>query len=278
VFNNVFVSMVRAGELGGFLNEMLNRLHEFQKLKAEVRSKISTALAYPTVLALMSAGVVVFMVTYVLPKMTAVFEGKEDVLPTITKVVMGASAGFIQYWPYLLGGGIAAVVMFLVWIHTVAGRAIFDHLKVSVPLVGPLCRLLYSSRLLRTMGVMLESGIPLLDGVEVTRGTIGNNDYAEFLDKVEESVREGRTLSEQFRGSSLFTPIVKQMIMTAESTGSTGMVMLKMADHYEEEMTVKLKTLTAMLEPIIVVAMGITVGVLAMALFLPLFKLSSAVG
>jgi type IV pilus assembly protein PilC len=278
VFNTIFVSMVRAGEMGGFLNEMLNRLHEFQKLKAEVRSKISTALAYPTVLALMSACVVIFMVTFVLPKMTAVFEGKEEILPTITKVVMAASAGFIAYWPYILVGCIGAVVMFMVWIRTAAGRTIFDHLKVKLPVIGPMCRLLYSSRLLRTLGVMLESGIPLLDGVDVTRGAIGNTDYAMFLDKVEQSVREGKTLSEPFKRSMLFTPIVKQMIMTAEITGSTGIVMLKMADHYEEEMTVTLKTVTSLLEPLIVVAMGITVGVLAMALFLPLFKLSSAVG
>ncbi len=278
VFSNVFVSMVRAGELGGFLNEMLNRLHEFQKLKQEVRSKITTALAYPTVLTVLSSGVVIFMVTYVLPKVTTIFEGKEEILPTITKVVMAASHGFVTWWPLILAGVAAAIAGFATWIRTDAGRRTFDHLRVSVPLVGPLSRLLYASRLLRTMGVMLESGIPLLDGVEVTRGTIGNTDYTSFLDNVEQNVREGRTLSEPFSRSTLFTPMVKQMVATAEAAGSTGVVMLKMADHYEQEMTAKLKVLTALLEPAIVVAMGVVVGTIAMALFLPLFRLSSAVG
>lgn len=278
VFSRVFISMVRAGELGGFLTEMLNRLHEFQKLKQELRSKIVTALAYPVVLAAMSVGVVVFMVTYVLPRMTSVFEGKEEILPTITKVVLGLSQAFVQWWPLILVGVALAIGSFLFWIRTPSGRKVFDNLKVSLPLVGPLSRLLYSSRLLRTMGVMLESGIPLLDGVEVTRGTIGNAAYSAFLDEVEEKVRDGKTLSEPFSRSTLFTPIIKQMVSTAEATGSTGMVMLKMADHYEEEMTVRLKGLTALLEPAIVVAMGAVVGVIAMALFLPLFKMSSAVG
>lgn len=278
IFSNIYIAMVRAGELGGFLNEMLTRLLEFQKLKQDLRSKVSTALAYPAVLAGMSVAVVVFMVTYVLPQMTSVFEGKEDILPVITKVVLAASHVCVTWWPLIVGGVLAAVVGFLVWIHTTAGRKIFDRLKVRLPLVGSLSRLLYASRLLRTMGVMLESGIPLLDGVDVTRGTIGNTEYASFLDNVERNVREGRTLSEPFSRSTLFSPIVKQMVSTAEATGSTGMVMLKMADHYEEEMTVRLKGLTALLEPAIVVAMGIVVGTIALALFLPLFKLSSAVG
>ncbi len=278
VFSKVFVSMVRAGELGGFLTEMLNRLHEFQKLKQEIRSKIATALAYPTVLATMSLGVVIFMVAYVLPRMTSVFKGKEDILPTITKVVLGVSHGFVTWWPAIVGGLLGLVIALVAWHHTAEGRRMFDRLKVSLPLIGPLSRLLYSSRLLRTMGVMLESGIPLLDGVEVTRGTVGNMEYVSFLGDVADKVRQGKTLSEPFSRSPLFTPIVKQMVSTAEATGSTGMVMLKMADYFEEEMTVKLRALTALLEPAIVVAMGVVVGTIAMALFLPLFKLSSAVG
>jgi len=278
VFSKIFVSMVRAGELGGFLNEMLNRLHEFQKLKQELRSKIATALAYPAVLAMLSIGVVIFMVSYVLPKMTTVFEGKEEILPMITKVVMAISAAFVSYWPAIIGGAIALVGGLVVWIHTEGGRKLFDHLKISLPVIGPLSKLLYTSRLLRIMGVMLESGIPLLDGVDVARGSVGNNDYSGFLLVVEDNVRQGKTLAEPFSHSGLFSPIVKQMVTTAESTGSTGMVMLRMADHYEEEMTVKLKGLTALLEPAIVVCMGSAVGVIALALFMPMFRLSRAVG
>jgi general secretion pathway protein F len=207
-----------------------------------------------------------------------VFEGKEEILPTITKVVLAVSHGFVAWWPAILGGVIVSVAGFLLWIRTPVGRSLWDQFKIQAPILGSLSRLLYSSRLLRTLGVMLESGIPLLEGVEVTRGTVGNTHYATFLNRVEHTVREGKMLSDSFGTSSLFSPIMKQMVTTAEATGSTGMVMLRMASHYEEEMTVKLKGLTALLEPLIVVAMGSAVGVIALALFLPLFKLSSAVG
>jgi len=128
------------------------------------------------------------------------------------------------------------------------------------------------------MGVIFESGILFFDGVEVTRGTIGNTEYVRFLDGVANNVREGKTLSDPFSRSTLFSPILKQMVATSEVTGSTGVVMLKMADYFEEEMAVRLKTMTALLEPAIVVVMGVVVGTIAMSLFLPLFRMSSAVG
>ncbi|MFO7898834.1 MAG: type II secretion system F family protein [Planctomycetota bacterium] len=278
VFSSVFVSMVRAGELGGFLNQMLNRLHEFQKLKEETRSKIVTAMAYPAVLTVMSIGVVLFMIMYVLPRLTKVFEGKEDILPVITKVVLATSDVFVAWWPLIFGGLVAAIGGAVAWAHTPTGRRFFDRAKISLPLVGSVARLLYASRLLRTLGVMLESGIPLLDGLEVTRGTVGNSQYVDFLDDAHEKVRQGKTLSDPFSRCPLFTPAVRQMVSTGEATGTTGMVMLRMADYYEDEMTARLKGLTALLEPAIVVAMGGVVGFIALALFLPLFRLSRAVG
>ena len=264
--------------MSGSFADMLQRISDYLDRQMETRRMVIGAMVYPCIIGIMAIVTVVFMLTFVLPKFTTLFQGKEDILPTITKVVLATSHGFVTWWPAIIGGTILLVGGFIAWIRTPGGRQIFDRFKVSVPVLGPLARLLYSSRLLRTMGVMLESGIPLLDGVEVTRGTVGNTEYASFLDRVEENVRQGKTLSEPFSRSTLFTPIIKQMVSTAEVTGSTGIVMLKMADHYEEEMTVKLKGLTALLEPAIVVAMGVAVGIIALALFLPLFKLSSAVG
>jgi len=186
-----------------------------------------------------------------------------------------ASADFtVDYWPFILAGLVALLVGVSLFVRSDRGRALLQKAVLRLPLVGPACRVLYVSRLLRTLGVMLDSGIPLLDGVGVTRGTVGNCEYVSFLEHVEHSVKEGRNLSESFAHSNLFAPAVKQMIHTAEMTGSTGMVMLKMADHYEEEVETRLKALTSMLEPMIVVVMGSVVGFITMSLFLPLFKLS----
>jgi type II secretory pathway component PulF len=274
LFTSIYVSMIRAGETGGFLVEMLHRLVQILKLKNDLKTKIKSAMAYPAVLIVMSTGVLVFMVTFVLPRFAALFEGKEAILPATTKVLMAASSFAVDRWPLLLGGLVALIVGALFAARSTQGRIFLQRLILRVPLIGVTCRILYASRLLRTLGVMLESGIPLLDGVEVTRGTVGNREYVTFLDHVEESVKEGKSLSEPFAQSPLFAPVVKQMVHTAEMTGSTGTVMLKMADYYEEEMEVRLKTLTAMLEPLIVVVMGSVVGFIAMSLFLPLFKIS----
>ena len=274
IFSNVYTSMVRAGEVGGFLVEMLQRLTQILKLKQGLISKVKSAMAYPAVLTLMSVGVVVFMITFVLPRFATLFEGKEAVLPLTTRMLIAMASFTVRWWPLILVGLLGLLVAVGWAIRSERGRLAIQRAVVSLPMIGPMCRLLYAARLLRTLGVMLESGIPLLDGVEVTRGTVGNCRFAEFLDVVEQNVKEGKNLSEPFSRSELFAPAVKQMVHTAELTGTTGSVMVKLADHYDEEVDVRLKALTSLLEPAIVVVMGSVVAFIAMSLFLPLFKIS----
>jgi len=274
IFSTVYISMVRAGEMGGFLVEMLQRLVQMLKLKSDLATKIKSAMAYPVVLTLMSVGVVIFMMTFVLPRFAVLFEGKEAILPITTRILITLADIITGYWPLILLGLVGLLVGVVLFGRSDAGRIFIQRAMIRTPVLGPVCRLLYMARLLRTLGVMLDSGIPLLDGVDVTRGTVGNCEYAAFLDGVEQSVKEGKTLSEPFSRSKLFAPAVKQMVQTAEMTGNSGIVMLKMADHYDEEVEVRLKTLTSLLEPAIVVVMGSVVGFIAMSLFLPLFKIS----
>jgi len=277
IFSTVYISMVRAGEMGGFLVEMLQRLVQILKLKDGLVTKVKSAMAYPVVLSLMSVGVVVFMMTFVLPRFAVLFEGKEEVLPITTRILIATADFITAYWPLILVGLVAMLAGAVFLGRSAKGRILIQKGMIRMPLVGPVCRMLYMSRLLRTLGVMLESGIPLLDGVDVTRGTVGNCEYAAFLDVVEQSVKEGKNLSEPFSHSDLFAPAVKQMVHTAEMTGNSGSVMVKMADHYDEEVEVRLKTLTSLLEPLIVVVMGSVVGFIALSLFLPLFKISRGV-
>ena len=274
IFTTIYVSMMRAGEAGGFMVEMLERLVQILKLKSGLATKIKSAMAYPAVLTVMSMGVVVFMMTFVLPRFAALFEGKEAILPLTTLVLMATARFITSYWPFIFAGLVALGVGVYYALRSEQGKIILQKLMIRGPVIGPTCRALYTARLLRTLGTMLESGIPLLDGVDVTRGTVGNREYVTFLDSVEASVTSGKALSEPFAKSHLFPPAVKQVVYTAEMAGSTGMVMLKMADHYEEDVEVRLKTLTSMLDPLIVVVMGSVVGFIAMSLFLPLFKIS----
>jgi len=277
IFSTIYVSMVRAGEMGGFLVNMLQRLVDVLKLKYGLVTKVKSAMAYPAVLTVMSVGVVVFMITFVLPRFASLFEGKEAVLPVTTRVLMAVAAFTVAWWPLVLAVLLAMLAGAALLARTEAGRLLVQKMLVRAPLIGPVCRILYASRLLRTLGVMLDSGIPLLDGVEVTRGTVGNCEFVAFLDQVAENVKEGKNLSDPFSKSKLFAPAVKQMIQVAEMTGNSGIVMLKMADHYDEEVETRLKTLTSLLEPAIVVVMGSVVGFIAMSLFLPLFKISRGI-
>jgi type II secretory pathway component PulF len=274
IFSTMYVSMVRAGEMGGFQAEMLARMTQFQKLHEGLKSKIRTALAYPAILTVISAGVAIFMITFVLPRFITVFEGKEAVLPMTTKVLMTMTRLLTRYW-WLVLLSVTAMLGGILWfMRTEFGRKRIDRTKLRIPLVGAVYRAMYTSRLLRTLGVMLESGIPLLDGLEVTRGTVGSDQYKGFLDQVADNVKQGRSLSEPFTKSPLFPPAVKQMVSTSEMTGSCGTVMIRMADYYDEEVENQLRALTALLEPAVVVVMGAVVGFIALSLFLPLFKLS----
>ena len=274
IFSNVYISMVRAGEMGGFLVEMLQRLVQILKLKHGLATKVKSAMAYPAVLSIMSVGVVIFMMTFVLPRFASLFEGKEAILPLTTRLLIALAGFMVGYWPLILGGLVGLLVGAVYLGRSEAGRLFLQRLILRLPLIGPVCKLIYGARLLRTLGVMLESGIPLLDGVDVTRGTVGNVEFADFLSTVSENVKEGKNLSEPFSRSNLFAPAVKQMVHTAEMTGNSGIVMVKLADHYDEEVEVQLKTLTSLLEPAIVVVMGSVVAFIAMSLFLPLFKIS----
>ena len=277
IFSPVYVSMIRAGEMGGFMAEMLQRMADFMKMHESLKSKVRSALAYPAVLTVISVGVAVFMVTFVMPRFMVVFEGKEHILPGTTKALMFIADIVTGYWALILIGLAGLVGGVIGFCKTPVGRKTLDSVTLWAPLCGAIFRAAHSARVLRTLGVMLESGIPLLDGVEVTKGSVGSGEFKQFLDKVTKSVKEGRSLAEPFAKSRLFPPAVKQMVTTSEMTGSCGPVMVRLADFYDEQVENRLRSLTAMLEPAIVVVMGAVVGFIALSLFMPLFKLSRGV-
>ena len=277
LFPKLLTSMVRVGETGGFLTESLQRTSQFLLLRQEVLSKVQAALAYPVVLVAVSSGVVIFLITAVLPKFIKVFEGHEDILPLPTKMLMALSGAVTGYWYVFVAVAIGLIAGAVLGLRSPAGKRLFDRAILRLPLVGSLCRLSVTSRLLRTFGVLIESGVPLLDAVAVTRRTIGNTEFVRFFDTLEETVQQGGTLSDAFRPSPLFPSAIKQMVTTGEMTGNSGKIMIKMAEYYEGQVTLRLKSLTAAIEPLVLLVMGSVVGFIALSLFMPLFRMARTV-
>jgi type II secretory pathway component PulF len=274
LFNNVFVSMIRAGETGGFLKEIIDRIVEMQEKRQALIAQVRSALTYPVVLCIMGILVVVFILVGILPKFTAFFEGKESILPFTTRFLMAMSASLRGYWwAYLIGGtGLAVGLKF--WKDTEQGQALIDRFCVSAPIVARLFNKIYTCQLLRTLGHLMESQVPLLEALEVTRATIKNRYFTNFIDRIMDHVQQGGKLSEPFAAYPYIMDTVKQMVATGEEAGNLPPVMLRLAKFYDEEVDQELKTLSSIIEPLGLIVMGAVVGLIVSSVILPLFKLS----
>jgi type IV pilus assembly protein PilC len=278
VFDGVFVSMVRAGETGGYFNDALDRIVEMREKREALLAQVRAALAYPIILTVIAAFVIVFILTGVLPKFMPLFEGKEAILPGSTRFLMAASVAIGQYWwamlP-LLGGSVFAIMALL---KTDMGSLFKDKVSISIPVIGPLTNKILTGQLLRTLGHLLESHVTLLDALKVTRMTLGNRFYRELIDKIEGVVQSGGRLSQAFRGFEYTPASVQQMLATGEESGNLYQVMLRLAQYYDQEIEQALKRAASLIEPLALIVLGGIVGVIVASVILPLFKLAHAIG
>ena len=276
VFNNVTVSMIQAGESGGFLNDILNRIVELQEKRLAITTQIKTALTYPAFLCVIGFLVVVFVMVGVLPKFTAFFAGKESILPFHTRFLMTASGSLREYWwiYILLCAGLA--VSLKLFKESKQGQALIDRLLVRAPLIARLCNKIYTCELLRILGHLMESQVPLLDALAVTRGTVRNQNFRRFIDQIKEHVKQGGKFSKTFADYPYILPSVKEMVATGEEVGNLSRVMLRLAKFYDGEVERDLKKLAAMIEPIALTVLGVFVGLIVSAVILPMFKLAHA--
>jgi type IV pilus assembly protein PilC len=276
VFNNVTVSMIQAGESGGFLNDILNRIVELQEKRLAITTQIKTALTYPAFLCVIGFLVVVFVMVGVLPKFTAFFAGKESILPFHTRFLMTASGSLREYWwiYILLCAGLA--VSLKLFKESKQGQALIDRLLVRAPLIARLCNKIYTCELLRILGHLMESQVPLLDALAVTRGTVRNQNFRRFIDQIKEHVKQGGKFSKTFADYPYILPSVKEMVATGEEVGNLSRVMLRLAKFYDGEVERDLKKLAAMIEPIALTVLGVVVGLIVSAVILPMFKLAHA--
>ena len=277
LFNPLYVNMVRASEMSGSFGKMLDRIAAYTSQQIETRKMVIGAMIYPGVIATMAVGVTVFLLTFVLPKFTGVFEGKEDALPWATTFLMGLSEFVRSQYLIIVGSLLAVFIGFFALLKTDPGSWWFDKCKLTVPVFKRMFRALYISRSLQTMGELINAGVPMLDTIAITGDISGNRLYKRMWRAVYSSVKQGRKITFQLQQSALMPHAVVQMIGAGEESGKLGEVLDEISDYYAKQLRDAIKAVTGMIEPLMIVAMGSIVGFIAMAIILPIFKMSQIV-
>lgn len=277
IFNDLYVNMVKAGEVGGVLEVVLTRLAEFQEKAAKIKNKVVAAMVYPAIVMVMALGIMAFLLVYIVPKFEGIFHDMlgDKPLPGITRFVISVSKFVQMHWLVLLGMIIAAIAGYSFFNRTAGGRSFFDRFKLRVPLFGDVIRKTAISRFARTLGTLVTSGVPILQALNITRATAGNTVISRAIAQVHDSVKEGESIVQPLEASGAFPPMVISMIDVGEETGQLPEMLLKIADVYDDEVDNSVAALTAMLEPIMIVFLAVVVGTIVIALFMPLISIIS---
>jgi len=277
VFDNTYISMIRAGETGGFLKKVLDSIVEMQEKRQNLITQLRSTLTYPAVLGALSMAVVIFVLVGILPKFTTLFEGKESLLPFTTLFLMAASASLKAYWWIYIISFAGLLIGIKAWTITNQGKRVIDWVLITAPIISGLTNKIYTTQLLRTLGHLMESQVPLLQALEVTRTTFANQFYREFIDELREHVEQGGRFAQPFSTSPFILESVKQMVATGEEVGTLPKVMLRLAEFYDTETDRDLKVFASMIEPIALVMLGGVVGMIVASVILPIFKIANAV-
>jgi type IV pilus assembly protein PilC len=278
-FDKTFTSLIRASEQTGSLGEMLETVSDYLRSQLETRQKIRAAMAYPSVMAVLAVGVTIFLLTYILPKFEPLFSRKGVKLPAVTVFMMTASNVLLQYWHLWLVGATALVLTFVFGRKTESGRKLLDWLKINLPIIGPMSRKVTLSRSVRTLGTMVASGVSMLEAIRLTSEVASNWYYEQAWLRVLDQVTEGRRISESLEDErTLFPSTLVQMLGAGEETGKLDVVLNKVSTFYDREVETSLKATTSMIEPLMICAMGVIVGGIALGLLMPIFQLSRPTG
>ncbi len=277
-FNDLFTNMVDVGETGGILDVVLQRLATYIEKAASLKRKVKSALVYPAAIIGVAMLVIVFMLTFVIPTFAAMFKEMGADLPLPTRIVVGLS-DFVRGYLFLIVAAWIGVIFGLrQYYRTDNGRSTIDALLLKPPVFGPLIRKVAVARFTRTLGTLVQSGVPILEALRITASTAGNRVVERAVMQCRASVAEGKTLTEPLKVSGVFPPMVTQMISVGEQTGALDAMLGKVADFYDDEVDVTVSTLTSLLEPIMIVFLGIVIGGLVVAMYLPIFRLVALIG
>lgn len=277
LFGALYVNMVRASEMSGSFSHMLDRIAAYLAQQIETRSMVIGAMIYPGVIAGMAISVTIFLLTFVLPRFAAVFEGKEAAMPMPTIVLMSLSQFMVVWWWAVVLAIIALVLLAWFLSKTESGGWWFDQLKLKFPIFEKMFNALYISRSLHTMGELVNAGVPMLDTLAITGEISGNRMFKKMWRQVYNSVKTGKKIAQPLYKGGLLPKAVIQMIAAGEESGKLGEVLDEVSEFYAKRLRETIKTVTSMIEPVMIVLMGSVVGFIAMAIILPIFKLSTLV-
>jgi len=282
VFSNIYLAMIRAGEVSGQIDEILVRLAGYMEEAQKLKNEIKAAMTYPVVSLTLILGITLFLMTYIVPQFGVIFsqitdkEGNPLELPGITKVTLAMSDFLVHQWYVLFGIVIGAVIFIRIWKKTEKGAYQWDWLMLKLPVFGQLFQKVALSRFSKTFATLIKSGVPILGALEIVSATSGNRVIMKAVDSARESVREGNTLAEPLARSYVFPPMVVKMIAIGERSGALESLLEKISLFYDEQVAQAVKALTSLIEPIMISIMGFLVGGIVLAVFYPILKLQSA--
>ncbi len=276
IFSNLFISMVKAGESSGRLEEILDRLSTYIEKTNTLQKKIKSALVYPAVVSSMALIITFGMMTWVIPQFAGIFVSLNAPLPTPTKILIGVSDILRHNFVLIVGSVIGSIMLFLRFIKTESGRYWFDGVKLKSPVFGPLFMKVATSKFSRTLSTLVKSGVPILAALEIVGKTAGNVQIERVISDVRTSIKEGESISGPLAKKKIFPPMVVRMIAVGEETGELDKMLSKIADFYDVQVDNSVSGLTSMIEPLVIGFLGIVIGSIVIAMFLPILTLTNA--
>ena len=277
IFDDLYVNMVRAGEAGGVLNTILNRVALFIEKATKLKKKIKGAMIYPSAIIAVAVIVVAILLIFVIPVFAELYGSMGKALPVPTQITINISNWFVANWYFMFGGLIGIVIAIRAYYQTEQGRMNIDRVMLRLPIVGDLLRKVAVARFSQNMAILLSSGVPILDGLAITARTAGNRVVEKAIMDARVSISQGKTVAEPLRESKIFPPMVCQMVAVGENTGGLDGMLRKVAELYEEEVDDAVANLTALMEPMIMVILGVILGGLVISMYLPIFQMGSLV-
>ena len=273
VFSELYISMVRAGEIGGVLDDILNKIADLMEKEFALRQKIKSAMAYPSFIAGAAVLMAIFMLAFILPQFVGIFNQFEGKLPFLTQILVNITYLFNTYWYIFFIVFAGLVAAFLAYIKTPNGKLNFDKFKLNVPIFGEINRKGAIARFTRILGTLIKSGVPILEALQVSSNAIGNLVVSSAVLGAKTKIKEGQSISGPLAASGVFPPMVTQMIMVGEESGELEEMLINVAKFYDEEVDRTVEKLTAIIEPIMMLVVGLIVGVMVIAMYLPIFNM-----
>jgi general secretion pathway protein F len=277
VFSQLYMNMVSAGEASGTLEITLERLADFLDEQVRFRGRLSAALAYPAFMTVIGISMLFFIFSFVMPRVVGMFEDMKQQLPLITVILLGTVRFLSSFWWAILLAIGGAAYYIKRYLSTSVGKETFDARILKLPVFGTLIRMIAVSRFTRTLGTLLQSGVPTLAALDIVKSVVGNTVLSNAIQQARENVREGEPIADPLRRSGLFPPVVVQMVAVGEKSGELEKMLLKISDSFDQTIDTRITGLMALLEPVIILAMGLTIGFIVIAIMLPMLQMSSGV-